>query len=125
MKDLKAISQTILNDEGSDHYGFTVGEMSFLMEMAGKSANSAYNALLIAFNYGFYQGNHATINKNLKKIRCKPYQPSFKEQLQERLEGLTAEQQKQFAECVNILVTEGPEKANQYAHDTWGYPLDK
>lgn len=122
-KDLRAISQTVQNSEASDRYGMTVGEMEYLIKMAAKSSCGAYDALLIAFNYGFYQGNHATINRNLKKIQCEPYERTVTEQVWDALDGMTQEQRDQFAECVNILVTEGREKADQYAHDTWGFPL--
>jgi hypothetical protein len=56
------------NNDIPSIYDLTLGDTLQLMEMVKADPNRLYEAICIAYNFGFAQGNHATINRKLKKL---------------------------------------------------------
>ena len=69
MKNIIEISKKVEeNNSFPSRYCIMLGDVLKLAEIVKNDPNSLYEVLATAFRYGFYQGNHCTINRKLKKL---------------------------------------------------------
>lgn len=69
MKNMIEIAQDVKKTDAIPAlYLMTAGDMMDLFRMAKDEKDGLWDALSLAFYYGFRQGNHATINRKMKKL---------------------------------------------------------